>query len=715
VSFAANAASRSLAVQQGSVIFDLNSQTYTVGGPVEITQAALNLVDGNLLQTGVQNAVALSVGNNGFLGIGKVNSGSGDAFIGPGPQGAIVVVGGAGSSWSNIRNLALDTNGPDPAQLNVSDQGAVSVNRSLTVGSGSLVLVDGVSSINVGAGAPVAGALRVGAGGVLTSGAPINGDIRNDGGRVRPGNSPGILSILGDFTQTADGTLEIEVGGLTPGTQHDLVTVVPPGVASIDGNIDVPFINGYAPAVGQQITFLTAATIIGEFKSITAPNLDPNIAVTVNKNIPGGGLPEELKLQFVAPLLDIQFDSDSNAVTQWSDVNTWENVDPLGQDRVPDERDVITVASSSARTIEVTSGNPQTHSLQVAGGAGEDDVLTIDIKNNQTLSAVIGATVGRNAVIDVESGSFTSAAVEVNSGGKVTVNAGGELVSTSDIEVNNGAEIHLNNGELLAVEAENLAVNAGGLLSGNGLIAADVTVGAETGAEKAVFLPGGNSAGRVTIDGDYQQGDNGELALEVAKDGSGDIIADKIDLTGKAAFGGKLTINLAPDVVVTPQTEIEVITADALADGAEFKSVRTIGQDDVVFFPIYNDPADQAAGLLAEESAATAGATVTLVGGRLGDMNRNGVTDMGDAAAFATAFVDPAKYTRDYKAIGNILGNCNEDDYFDFQDIEAFRQKSGVSMSVLLRLINQVAVPEPGGVTLAVLGVLAIGRLKKRR
>ncbi len=42
---------------------------------------------------------------------------------------------------------------------------------------------------------------------------------------MSPGASPGTLTITGDYTQTSAGTLAIEIGGVTAGTQFDQLAV----------------------------------------------------------------------------------------------------------------------------------------------------------------------------------------------------------------------------------------------------------------------------------------------------------------------------------------------------------------------------------------------------------------------------------------------------------------------------------------------------------
>ena len=125
------------------------------------------------------------------------------------------------------------------------------------------------------------------------AGTPTIGSIATpanvtNSGRLIPGNSPGIIVINGNYTQTATGTLEIEVGGLTPGPGspniddgHDQLVVS--GIATLGGRLEVPIINtdNFTPQIGNEITFLTYGSRVGTFDQPIAPNLeaiDPDLA-----------------------------------------------------------------------------------------------------------------------------------------------------------------------------------------------------------------------------------------------------------------------------------------------------------------------------------------------------------------------------------------------------------------------------------------------------
>ncbi len=67
----------------------------------------------------------------------------------------------------------------------------------------------------------------------------------------RPGHPPqtrvaGLLSISGKYTQTATGSLNVELGGTTAGSQYDELVVS--GTAMLGGTVNVSLINGFQPA-----------------------------------------------------------------------------------------------------------------------------------------------------------------------------------------------------------------------------------------------------------------------------------------------------------------------------------------------------------------------------------------------------------------------------------------------------------------------------------
>jgi hypothetical protein len=101
-------------------------------------------------------------------------------------------------------------------------------------------------------------------------------EFRKRFGNFRPGISPGILTIDGNYVQDAPATLEIEIGGLTPGTQHDQVVVTL--AATLGGTLNVTLINGFVPSVGNSFTIMTYASHTGDFATKNLPALPAGLA-----------------------------------------------------------------------------------------------------------------------------------------------------------------------------------------------------------------------------------------------------------------------------------------------------------------------------------------------------------------------------------------------------------------------------------------------------
>ena len=149
-------------------------------------------------------------------------------------------------------------------------------------GAGTLILTAdntylGTTTINVGslivdgAIATISGAETfVNAGGLLAGTGTIGGDLTN-GGIVNPGrvNSPGTLTVAGNYTQTAGGTLQIEIAGTAQG-QFDLLSVGKH--ASLAGTLQLIPLSNFQLQIGDKITFLTAGGgVSGSFDTILNP------------------------------------------------------------------------------------------------------------------------------------------------------------------------------------------------------------------------------------------------------------------------------------------------------------------------------------------------------------------------------------------------------------------------------------------------------------
>jgi T5SS/PEP-CTERM-associated repeat protein len=87
-------------------------------------------------------------------------------------------------------------------------------------------------------------------------------------GTFSPGLSPTVISA-GDVSYA--GTLEIELGGTTPGTEHDQINHS--GTATLGGILDLSLINGFIPGAGDSFDILDWGSITGNFSALNLPTL----------------------------------------------------------------------------------------------------------------------------------------------------------------------------------------------------------------------------------------------------------------------------------------------------------------------------------------------------------------------------------------------------------------------------------------------------------
>ena len=117
-------------------------------------------------------------------------------------------------------------------------------------------------------------------GGQLIGNGTFTGPIRNNGGIVGPGHSPGKITLTGDYTQGANGTLNIEIGGTTAGTGYDQLVVS--GIATLGGTLNITAINGFKPTVGDVYTLITAGSFSGSFATININGFTGKIDSSTN-------------------------------------------------------------------------------------------------------------------------------------------------------------------------------------------------------------------------------------------------------------------------------------------------------------------------------------------------------------------------------------------------------------------------------------------------
>ena len=147
-------------------------------------------------------------------------------------------------------------------------------NGTVETVAGTLVFLKGMDNgenavIDLGGGTLDPGTtLNLASGDSLVGSGTLAADLVN-AGTVKPGESPGSITVQGDYTQESSGVLEIQLGGTTAGTQYDQLTVT--GTATLAGTLNVSLIDGFIPQVGDSFTILPYGTRSGSFFPLSRP------------------------------------------------------------------------------------------------------------------------------------------------------------------------------------------------------------------------------------------------------------------------------------------------------------------------------------------------------------------------------------------------------------------------------------------------------------
>lgn len=241
-------------------------------------QAGLAAGNGAILITGGTNTITsqLTVGEvSGAVGSVLVSGGKLTVTNGAGSALLLAGSGGAGTVTLNGGGIQADrllvTNGANSVfnfygGTLFSGGTVVSNGQQFAVGNGtssaSFTLLGGTHRFNNG--------LFIASNATLSGTGTILGTLTN-AGTLAPGNSPGAMAVDGSLVLANGSLLTIEIGGYTPGTQFDTLTVS--NGVTLDGLLNLSLVNGFQSTItnGATFTVLTAgATINGAFDNVTS-------------------------------------------------------------------------------------------------------------------------------------------------------------------------------------------------------------------------------------------------------------------------------------------------------------------------------------------------------------------------------------------------------------------------------------------------------------
>ncbi|HUY32931.1 MAG TPA: PKD domain-containing protein [Pirellulales bacterium] len=122
------------------------------------------------------------------------------------------------------------------------------------------------------------------AGTTLSGSGTIDANVTMSG-TLEPGGAgtAGTVTINGNYTQTSTGTLAIDVGGTTAGTQYSQLNVS--GTATLAGTLAVNAINGFTAAGGQSFRIVTSAADGGTFSAVSAGTDAPAVPAYLSREV----------------------------------------------------------------------------------------------------------------------------------------------------------------------------------------------------------------------------------------------------------------------------------------------------------------------------------------------------------------------------------------------------------------------------------------------
>jgi hypothetical protein len=184
--------------------------------------------------------------------------------------------------------------------------------------------------------------------GEIRGNANIVGNVQN-GGTVSPGTSVGALNFVGDYTQTTNGELLIELGSASSFDQ-----LLVSENADLGGTLKVELIDGYIPTGSESFTILTSDDVGGTFGTEilpVMPNLEFDVIYNPNSvvvTVTSVGLPGDYNYDGMVDAADYVFWRKTGGSPD--DYNTW---------RENFARTLSGSGSSQIAALPVTSAIPE--------------------------------------------------------------------------------------------------------------------------------------------------------------------------------------------------------------------------------------------------------------------------------------------------------------------------------------------------------------------
>ncbi len=416
------ASSGTLNIQDGSVsnpVGRVLDRSLTNAGTVNWNSSRTTsaTVNGVLTNQGTLTLVAGGTSTTANTPPTWTNTGTLDANPGTGNSLSIVVpLANQGSGALVVQSGTLATNA------------AIANSATVTITSGATLSDAGAAYGQTAGTTTVTGTLSSNetvslTGGTLAGTGTIAANLSN-GGTVIPGSAsgsvpfaPGVLTVSGNYTQTSNGELSVDLAGTGSSYSQLLVT----GTAALAGNLSITL--NYTPHAGDTYQIINAPALVGTFNGIPQGGMAVSgQAVFSNSYLGGSGADDVLSYLPNAVVWTGPTSGD------WSTAGDWSS------GSVPGSSNDVYIPSGD--TVNIDTANYSIHSLTVAGA------LVIDAEELTIASA---STVTGSLTLEGAGGTLNDSATMTLTGSGSTFNWYDDttLTGSGEISIANSATLNV--------------------------------------------------------------------------------------------------------------------------------------------------------------------------------------------------------------------------------------------------------------------------------
>ncbi|HET6884554.1 MAG TPA: hypothetical protein VFI31_30650, partial [Pirellulales bacterium] len=437
------------ASQTGNITFTTANPATTPGAGVSVNQSGTGQIildDGSgsaAALTAGGGAVTLNAGSGGIVELSTDKTGIADFAS----ASSVALAGGAlGSSSKPLQfaatNLTTNTSASNSSQF-ISALAPVASN-GLNAGSGTVTLVSGM----------------------LTGTGTITGNLSN-AGTVNPGTvgGAGTLNVTGNYTQTSTGTLAVDIGGTTVGTQYDRLAIG--GTASMSGSFNSRLVNGFSPSGGQSFTPLTYGSFSGGY-SANSVYIQSVVGTAV---LPANPVLGATSMTISAQTTGTDYWTGNAHDGLWATAGNWSHGTPTGgTQQVPVATDDVVIGSGFSTISLPTQASTTVNSVTASSPLSLPNAAKLFLSAPSSFSdvSISTGTLTDSSNMSV-SGALTWTSGTIGGTGTLTVGTSGTISLSTNGTMDLNTQL-VNQGTATISASASLSTTGGGLFTNQGTV-----------------------------------------------------------------------------------------------------------------------------------------------------------------------------------------------------------------------------------------------------